>query len=259
MPKKTVNRILIKLSGESLMGDKKYGISIDTVNIIASYLKNLLNKKTQLCIVIGGGNIFRGLEASSLGMERANADYMGMLATVLNGLALQNALEKINIETRVMSALPIQSICETYIRRRAIRHMEKNRIVICTAGTGNPYFSTDTSAALRAAELDCDVIYKATQVDGIYNKDPKKFKNAKRYDKITYQKYLTENLKVMDTSAITIARDNKISIKLFSLVSILMIILLYNNKLLSNIRINMIFFYCLIFTHQYPYDFYVAN
>ena len=231
MPKKTVNRILIKLSGESLMGDEKYGISIDTVNIIASYLKNLLNKKTQLCIVIGGGNIFRGLEASSLGMERANADYMGMLATVLNGLALQNALEKINIETRVMSALPIQSICETYIRRRAIRHMEKNRIVICTAGTGNPYFSTDTSAALRAAELDCDVIYKATQVDGIYNKDPKKFKNAKRYDKITYQKYLTENLKVMDTSAITIARDNKISIKLFSILEKNCFLKMYMNKI----------------------------
>lgn len=231
MPKKTVNRILIKLSGESLMGDEKYGISIDTVNIIASYLKNLLNKKTQLCIVIGGGNIFRGLAASSLGMERANADYMGMLATVLNGLALQNALEKINIETRVMSALPIQSICETYIRRRAIRHMEKNRIVICTAGTGNPYFSTDTSAALRAAELDCDVIYKATQVDGIYNKDPKKFKNAKRYDKITYQKYLTENLKVMDTSAITIARDNKISIKLFSILEKNCFLKMYMNKI----------------------------
>ena len=231
MPKKTVNRILIKLSGESLMGDEKYGISIDTVNIIASYLKNLLNKKKQLCIVIGGGNIFRGLEASSLGMERANADYMGMLATVLNGLALQNALEKINIETRVMSALPIQSICETYIRRRAIRHMEKNRIVICTAGTGNPYFSTDTSAALRAAELDCDVIYKATQVDGIYNKDPKKFKNAKRYDKITYQKYLTENLKVMDTSAITIARDNKISIKLFSILEKNCFLKMYMNKI----------------------------
>ena len=158
------------------MGAENYGISIDTVNIIATNLKKLLLKKTQICVVIGGGNIFRGLEASSKGMDRANADYMGMLATVLNGLALQNALEKIEVQTRVMSAFPIQSICETYIRRRAIRHMEKNRIVICTAGTGNPYFSTDTSAALRAAELDCDVIYKATQVDGIYDKDPKKFK-----------------------------------------------------------------------------------
>ena len=231
MSKKTIDRILIKLSGESLMGIEKYGISIDTVNIIAKYIKNLLNKKTELCIVIGGGNIFRGLAASSMGMERANADYMGMLATVLNGLALQNALEKISVQTRVMSAFPIQSICETYIRRRAIRHMEKNRVVICTAGTGNPYFSTDTSAALRAAELDCDVIYKATQVDGIYNKDPKKYKNAKRYDKITYQKYLTENLQVMDSSAITIARDNKISIKLFSILEKNCFLKMYNNKI----------------------------
>jgi uridylate kinase len=211
------NRILIKLSGESLMGSENYGISIDTVNYIATNLKKLLLKKTQICVVIGGGNIFRGLEASSQGMDRANADYMGMLATVLNGLALQNALEKIEVQTRVMSAFPIQSICETYIRRRAIRHMEKNRIVICTAGTGNPYFSTDTSAALRAAELDCDVIFKATLVDGIYNKDPKKFKNAKKYSKITFKKYINENLKVMDTSAIAISRDNKIPIKLFSI------------------------------------------
>ena len=217
------------------MGNEKYGISIDTVNIIAKNLKNLLSKKTQLCIVIGGGNIFRGLAASSLGMERANADYMGMLATVLNGLALQNALEKINVQTRVMSAFPIQSICETYIRRRAIRHMEKNRIVICTAGTGNPYFSTDTSAALRAAELDCHVIYKATQVDGIYNKDPKKYKNAKKYDKITYQNYLTENLKVMDTSAITIARDNKISIKIFSILEKDCFLKMYKNKIKNSL------------------------
>jgi uridylate kinase len=190
LPKKKNNRILIKLSGESLMGSGHYGISIDTVNHISKNLKNLLVKKAQICVVIGGGNIFRGLEASSQGMERANADYMGMLATVLNGLALQNALEKISVPTRVMSAFPIQSICETYIRRRAIRHMEKNRIVICTAGTGNPYFSTDTSAALRAAELDCSVIYKATQVDGIYNKDPNKFKNAKKYTKLVIKNIL---------------------------------------------------------------------
>ena len=150
-------------------------------------------------------------------MDRANADYMGMLATVLNGLALQNALEKIGVQTRVMSAFPIQSICETYIRRRAIRHMEKKRIVICTAGTGNPYFSTDTSAALRAAELDCCVIYKATQVDGIYNKDPKKNKDAKKYKKISYNKYLSDNLKVMDSAAISVARENKIPIRVFSI------------------------------------------
>tara|TARA_X000000368_G_scaffold267104_1_gene211533 strand:- start:218 stop:931 length:714 start_codon:yes stop_codon:yes gene_type:complete len=224
-------RILIKLSGESLMGTSNYGISIDTVNNIAANLKKLLIKKTQICIVIGGGNIFRGLEASSQGMDRANADYMGMLATVLNGLALQNALEKIEVQTRVMSAFPIQSICETYIRRRAIRHMDKNRIVICTAGTGNPYFSTDTSAALRAAELDCDVIYKATQVDGIYDKDPKKFKNAKKYSKLSFKRYINENLKVMDTSAIAISRDNKIPIKLFSINEKNCFVKMFMNKL----------------------------
>ena len=231
MSSKKNSRILIKLSGESLIGAGNYGISIDTVNDIAANLKKLLLKKTQICVVIGGGNIFRGLEASAQGMDRANADYMGMLATVLNGLALQNALEKINVQTRVMSAFPIHSICETYIRRRAIRHMEKNRVVICTAGTGNPYFSTDTSAALRAAELDCDVIYKATQVDGIYDKDPKKFKNAKKYSKLSFKKYISENLKVMDTSAIAISRDNKIPIKLFSIQEKNCFVKMFMNKL----------------------------
>ena len=217
MPKTKINRILLKLSGEALMGDDSYGIKLSVVDRIAMDIKNLSKKKINICIVIGGGNIFRGLAASADGMDRAQADYMGMLATVLNSLALQNALEKINIDTRVMSALPIQSICETYIRRRAIRHMEKGRIVICAAGTGNPYFSTDTAAALRAAELTCDVIYKATQVDGIYNKDPKKFKNAKKYDKISYKKYLNDNLKVMDSSAISVAKDNNIPIIVFSI------------------------------------------
>jgi uridylate kinase len=163
-------------------------------------------------------------------MDRAQADYMGMLATVLNSLALQNALEKINVDTRVMSALPIQSICETYIRRRAIRHMEKGRIVICAAGTGNPYFSTDTAAALRAAELTCDVIYKATQVDGIYNKDPKKNKNVKKYDKISYKKYLNDNLKIMDSSAISVAKDNNIPIIVFSITEKDCLIKTYNGK-----------------------------
>jgi len=217
MPKSKINRILLKLSGESLMGDDSYGIKLSVVDRIAMNIKSLSKKKIDICIVIGGGNIFRGLAASADGMDRAQADYMGMLATVLNSLALQNALEKINVDTRVMSALPIQSICETYIRRRAIRHMEKGRIVICAAGTGNPYFSTDTAAALRAAELTCDVIYKATQVDGIYNKDPKKFKNAKKYEKITYKKYLNDNLKVMDSSAISVAKDNNIPIIVFSI------------------------------------------
>tara|TARA_A100001011_G_C14113347_1_gene758018 strand:+ start:105 stop:818 length:714 start_codon:yes stop_codon:yes gene_type:complete len=217
MSKGNINRILLKLSGEALMGDDSYGIKLSIVDRIASDIKALSKKNIDICIVIGGGNIFRGLSASSEGMDRAQADYMGMLATVLNSLALQNALEKIKVDTRVMSALPIQSICETYIRRRAIRHMEKGRVVICAAGTGNPYFSTDTAAALRAAELDCNVIYKATQVDGIYDKDPKKFKNAKKYKKISYKKFLNDNLKVMDSSAITVAQDNSIPIIVFSI------------------------------------------
>ena len=212
MTKTKINRILLKLSGEALMGNDSYGIKLSVVDRIALDIKNLSKKKIDICIVIGGGNIFRGLSASAEGMDRAQADYMGMLATVLNSLALQNALEKINVDTRVMSALPIQSICETYIRRKAIRHMEKGRIVICAAGTGNPYFSTDTASALRAAELSCDVIYKATQVDGIYNKDPKKFKDAKKYEKITYKKYLNDDLRVMDSSAITVAQENNIPI-----------------------------------------------
>ena len=217
MSKKNINRILLKLSGEALMGDDSYGIQLSIVDRIASDIKALSKKNIDICIVIGGGNIFRGLSASSEGMDRAQADYMGMLATVLNSLALQNALEKIKVDTRVMSALPIQSICETYIRRRAIRHMEKGRVVICAAGTGNPYFSTDTAAALRAAELDCNVIYKATQVDGIYDRDPKKFKNAKKYKDISYKKFLNDNLKVMDSSAITVAQDNNIPIIVFSI------------------------------------------
>ena len=230
MPKTRINRILLKLSGEALMGEDSYGIKLSVVDRIAMDIKSLSKKKIDICIVIGGGNIFRGLAASADGMDRAQADYMGMLATVLNSLALQNALEKINVDTRVMSALPIQSICETYIRRRAIRHMEKGRIVICAAGTGNPYFSTDTAAALRAAELSCDVIYKATQVDGIYNKDPKKFKNAKKYDKVSYKKYLNDNLKVMDSSAISVAKDNNIPIIVFSIAEKNCLIKTYNGK-----------------------------
>jgi uridylate kinase len=230
MSKENINRILLKLSGEALMGDDSYGIKLSIVDRIASDIRALSKKNIDICIVIGGGNIFRGLSASSEGMDRAQADYMGMLATVLNSLALQNALEKINVDTRVMSALPIQSICETYIRRRAIRHMEKGRVVICAAGTGNPYFSTDTAAALRAAELDCNVIYKATQVDGIYDKDPKKFKNAKKYKVISYKKFLNDNLKVMDSSAITVAQDNNIPIIVFSIVEKNCLIKTYTGK-----------------------------
>ena len=217
MPKKKEDRILIKLSGESLMGKENYGIELSTVNRIASDLLSLKKLNIQICVVIGGGNIFRGLAASAKGMDRANADYMGMLATVMNSLALQNSLEKLNLETRVMSAFPIQSICETYIRRRAIRHMEKGRLVICAAGTGNPYFSTDTASALRAAELECKVIFKATKVDGIYDKDPMKHKNAKRLKSISYNDYLSKNLKVLDSAAVSISRENNIPIKIFSI------------------------------------------
>ena len=217
MPQKKINRILIKLSGESLMGKENYGINIKTVERIAKDLLSLKKINIQICIVIGGGNIFRGLAASVKGMDRANADYMGMLATVMNSLALQNSLENLNVETRVMSAFPIQSICETYIRRKAIRHMEKNRVVICAAGTGNPYFSTDTAAALIAAELYFQIIYKATQVDGIYTKDPKKYKNAKRLQSITYKNYLSKNLKILDGAAVSIARENDIPVKIFSI------------------------------------------
>ena len=231
MVKKNKNRILIKLSGESLMGNDNYGIQIKTVDQIANNLKSFLKLKVQICIVIGGGNIFRGIAASAKGMERANADYMGMLATVLNSLALQHALEKLNISTRVMSAIPIQSVCETYIRRRAIRHMEKGRIVICAAGTGNPYFSTDTAASLRAAELECNYIYKATQVDGIYSKDPKKYNKVERFKSISYHKYLSKNLKVMDSAAISVARDNNIPIRVFSILQNNSFTKVYKNKM----------------------------
>ena len=218
MPRKKTKRILIKLSGESLVGKGSFGIELKTVDKLSQDIYSLKKCNLEICIVIGGGNIFRGMAASAKGMDRANADYMGMLATIMNSLALQNSLEKLNLETRVMSALPIQSVCETYIRRRAIRHMQKGRLVICSAGTGNPYFSTDTAASLRAAELNCDYIYKATQVDGVYNKDPKKDKNAKLFKLISYDEYLHKNLKIMDSAAISIARDNSIPIKIFSII-----------------------------------------
>ena len=219
------------------MGKGKYGIELSTVDKLSKNIQSLLKENLEICIVIGGGNIFRGLAASAKGMDRANADYMGMLATVMNSLALQNSLEKIGLDTRVMSAFPIQSVCETYIRRRAIRHMQKERIVICAAGTGNPYFSTDTAAALRAAELDCSYIYKATQVDGIYDKDPKKFRKAKKYSTISYTTYLSKNLSVMDSAAISIARENRIPIRIFSILEKNCLKKVYNNKLkFSEIR-----------------------
>ena len=212
------------------MGKDKYGIELSTVDKLSKNIQSLRKENLEICIVIGGGNIFRGLAASAKGMDRANADYMGMLATVMNSLALQNSLEKIGLDTRVMSAFPIQSVCETYIRRRAIRHMQKERIVICAAGTGNPYFSTDTAAALRAAELDCSYIYKATQVDGIYDKDPKKFRKAKKYSTISYTTYLSKNLAVMDSAAISIARENRIPIRIFSILEKNCLKKVYNNK-----------------------------
>ena len=217
MVKSENKRILLKLSGESLMGSENYGIELEVIDKIANDIKNLNETNIQTCIVIGAGNIFRGIAASAKGMDRANADYIGMLATVMNSLGLQNGLEKLSLETRVMSAFPIQSICETYIRRRAIRHMEKGRIVICAAGTGNPYFSTDTAAALRAAELECNCIFKATQVDGIYDKDPKKYSDAKELERINYDDYLLNNLQIMDSSAVAIARENNIPIRVFSI------------------------------------------
>ena len=231
MTKPIFSRILLKLSGEILAGEKGFGLDPNVAKKLALEIKSVNDLGVSVGIVIGGGNIIRGELAEVQGMDRVSADYLGMLATIINSITLQDALEKNNCETRTLSALSISQLAEPYIRRRAIRHMEKNRIVICTAGTGNPYFSTDTSAALRAAELDCGVIYKATQVDGIYDKDPKKFKNAKKYSKLSFKKYINENLKVMDTSAIAISRDNKIPIKLFSIQEKNCFVKMFMNKL----------------------------
>ena len=210
-------RILLKLSGESLMGKKEFGMDTTAVNEVAKDLKDLALQGVEVCVVIGGGNIFRGIAGSAAGMDRTSADYMGMLATVMNALSLQDALEnKQGLQTRVMSAIPMPTVCESYIRRRAVRHLEKGRIVIFAAGTGNPFFTTDTAATLRAIEMNCDVIMKATQVDGIYDADPNKNKGAKRYDKISYEDVITKNLSVMDASSIALARDNNLPIIVFS-------------------------------------------
>ena len=192
------NRILIKISGEALMGKSEYGIDVSVINFIANEIKKVFDANYQICLIIGGGNIFRGLQGSAQGMERTTADYMGMLATVMNSLAMQSELEKLNVHTRVISAIPMDQICEPYIRRRAVRHLEKNRVCIFAAGTGNPYFTTDTAAALRASEMNCDVIIKATLVDGIYSADPKKDKNAKKFDRLSYMDVLSKDLKVID-------------------------------------------------------------
>ena len=199
------------------MGDQGYGISPPTIERIASEVKSVHDMDVQICMVIGGGNIFRGLQGSAQGMERTTADYMGMLATVMNALAMQSALEGQGVYTRVISAIPMDQICEPYIRRRAVRHLEKNRVCIFTAGTGNPYFTTDTAAALRASEMACDAVFMGKQVDGIYDSDPKTNSKAKRYENISYNKVLQSNLKVMDASAIALMRDNEMPLIVFSL------------------------------------------
>jgi uridylate kinase len=210
-------RVLLKLSGEALMGAQAYGIDVSTVERIAADIKTAADAGAEICLVIGGGNIFRGLSGAAAGIDRSTADSMGMLATIMNALAMQAALERAGLPTRVQSAIPMMSICEPYIRRRAIRHMEKGRVVIFAAGTGNPFFTTDTAAALRAAEMACDAMLKATQVDGVYSADPKRVKNAERYDFLTYHEVLSRDLKVMDASAISLSRENGIPIVVFSI------------------------------------------
>jgi uridylate kinase len=210
-------RILLKLSGEALMGSQGHGIDLTVIDKIASEIKEIYENGLQIAIVIGGGNIFRGLSAAAKGMERASADYMGMLATVLNALALQNTLENKGVATRVQSAIEMRELAETYIRRRAVRHLEKNRVVIFAAGTGNPYFTTDTAAALRAMEIGADVIMKATKVDGVYSADPVKDSSAVKYDRLSYLDVLQKNLKVMDATAISLCMDNSLPIIVFNL------------------------------------------
>jgi len=210
-------RILLKVSGEVLMGDRQFGIDLPTLDAVAADIAEVLRDGIELCLVIGGGNIFRGLSMAGKGMERASADYMGMLATVMNALALQSALEKIGIHTRVQSAIPMDAVCEPYIRRRALRHLEKGRVVIFAAGVGAPYFTTDSGAALRAAEMSCDALFKGTSVDGVYTADPKQEPNAQRYDEMSYLEVLAQDLKVMDASAIALMRDSAIPIVVFSI------------------------------------------
>ncbi|MEZ7813177.1 MAG: uridylate kinase [Paracoccaceae bacterium] len=213
----TYERVMLKISGEALMGDMSFGLNPPTVQRIAAEVKSVHDFGVEICMVIGGGNIFRGLQGSAQGMERTTADYMGMLATVMNALAMQSSLEALGIHTRVISAIPMDQVCEPYIRRRAVRHLEKKRVVIFAAGTGNPYFTTDTAATLRANEMACEAIFKGTKVDGVYDKDPKKYPDAKRYDIISYDEVLQRNLGVMDASAIALARDNNLPIIVFSL------------------------------------------
>jgi uridylate kinase len=210
-------RVVLKLSGEALMGDQGYGLDPKVVRHVADEVRSVHALGVQVCVVIGGGNIFRGLKGAASGMERATADYMGMLATVINALAMQSALEQVDVVTRVQSAISMQAVCEPYIRRRAIRHMEKGRVVIFAAGTGNPFFTTDTAAALRASEMACDALLKATKVDGVYSADPQKDPHAERYERLGYLDVLSRDLQVMDAAAISLARENRIPILVFSI------------------------------------------
>lgn len=214
---KKFKRILLKISGEALMGDLPFGLDLNKVKSICNSIKNVYESGYELCLVVGGGNIFRGVSAAAEGMERASADYIGMLATVINALSVQNCLETMGIPTRVQSAIPMTTICEQYVRRKAVRHMEKGRIVIFAGGTGSPFFTTDTTAALRAIEMNCDALFKGTQVDGVYAEDPRKNPEATRFDHLSYKDVLSKDLRVMDASAVAMARDNKIPIVVFSI------------------------------------------
>ncbi len=205
-------RILLKISGEALMGESNYGLNVSTGKFIANEIKKIYLKDHQICLIIGGGNIYRGIKGAAEGIDRSTSDYMGMLATIMNALSMQSILETVNVPTRVQSAINMSQIAEPYIRRKAIRHLEKNRIVIFAAGTGNPFFSTDTAASLRASEMNCSLIIKATKVDGIYDKDPVKFKDAKFYEKVSYAEVLNNELKVMDSTAISLAKESRIPI-----------------------------------------------
>lgn len=215
-PKTKYHRVLLKMSGEVLMGEKEFGLDSKTLNRVARDIKEVIDMGVEVCVSVGAGNIFRGVSGAAEGMDRTQADYMGMLGIVINALALQSALEQLKVDTRVMSAIPMSAICEPYIRRKAMRHMEKGRVVIFAAGTGNPYFTSDTTAALRASEMNCNAILKGTKVDGVYTADPKKYPDAKRFDAITYMEVLTKDLRVMDATAISLARENNIPIIIFN-------------------------------------------
>jgi uridylate kinase len=210
-------RILLKVSGEALMGERDYGLDPAVLDRIAAEIQSVHGLGVEICVVVGGGNIFRGIQSAAQGIDRATGDYMGMLATVMNSLAMQGALERLGLATRVLSAIPMSTVCEPYIRRRAVRHLEKGRIVIFAAGTGNPFFTTDTAAALRASEMGCDALMKGTKVDGVFNADPEQDASARKYDRLTFHEVLARDLKVMDASAVSLARENRIPILVFSI------------------------------------------